>query len=65
MAQVETPEQLAAIVPDPSPRAAAKVLDRLDEQALEFVRRSPFLFIGTEGEAGIEISPKGDRAGFV
>ena len=65
MAKIETPEQLAAIIPDPSPRAAAKVLDRLDEQALGFVRRSPFLLIGTEGEAGIEISPKGDKAGFV
>jgi len=65
MAQIETPEQLAAIIPDPSPRAGLKVLDHLDEQALDFVRRSPFLFIGTEGPAGIEISPKGDKPGFV
>jgi len=65
MARIETPEQLAAIIPDASPRAAAKVLDHLDEQALEFIARSPFILIGTEGAAGIEISPKGDRPGFV
>ena len=65
MARIETREQLAAIIPDPSPRAAAKVLDRLDDQALAFVKRSPFLFIGTEGPDGIEISPKGDKPGFV
>lgn len=65
MAQIETLEQLAAIIPDPSPRAGLKVLDHLDDQALVFIARSPFLFIGTEGPDGIEISPKGDGAGFV
>lgn len=65
MARIETLEQLAGIIPDPSPRAAAKLLDHLDEQALAFVARSPFLFIGTEGADGIEISPKGDKPGFV
>ena len=65
MARIETPEQLARIIPDPSPRAAAKIRDRLDEQGLAFIARSPFLLIGTEGPDGIELSPKGDRPGFV
>ena len=65
MAQIETLEQLAAIIPDPSPRASAKLLDHLDEQALAFIARSQFMLIGTEGDAGIEVSPKGDRPGFV
>lgn len=65
MAQIETVEQLAAIIPDASPRAAAKILDHLDEQALAFIARSPLMFVGTEGDAGIEISPKGDKPGFV
>lgn len=65
MARIETREQLSAIIPDPSPRAAAKIRDRLDDQALAFVKRSPFLLIGTEGPDGIEISPKGDQPGFV
>lgn len=65
MAQIETVEQLAAIIPDASPRAAAKILDHLDEQARAFIACSPLMFIGTQGEAGIEISPKGDKPGFV
>ncbi len=65
MARIETLEQLAEIIPDPSPRASAKLLDHLDEQALAFIARSQFMLIGTEGETGIEISPKGDRPGFV
>lgn len=65
MAQIETLDQLADIIPDPSPRAAAKLLDHLDEQALAFIARSQFMLIGTEGDAGIEISPKGDKPGFV
>lgn len=65
MARIETPEQLAAIIPDASPRAAAKVLTRIDAQGRDFIARSPFLLLGTEGADGIEISPKGDRAGFV
>lgn len=65
MARIETLQQLAAIIPDASPRAGLKVLDHLDEQALGFIARSPFVFIGTEGPQGIEISPKGDAPGFV
>ncbi|MBU6266825.1 MAG: pyridoxamine 5'-phosphate oxidase family protein [Sphingomonadales bacterium] len=65
MARIETAAQLAGIIPDASPRAAAKILDRLDDQAIAFIARSPFVLIGTEGPDGIEISPKGDRAGFV
>lgn len=65
MARIETLDRLAEIIPDPSPRAAAKVLDHLDDQALAFMARSPFLFLGTEGPDGIELSPKGDLPGFV
>jgi PPOX class probable FMN-dependent enzyme len=65
MAQITTLERLAEIIPDPSLRAGAKILDHLDDQALAFIARSPFLMIGTEGPDGIEVSPKGDVAGFV
>jgi uncharacterized protein len=65
MAQITTIERLTEIIPDPSPRAGAKVLDHLDEQALAFIAQSPFLMLATEGPDGIEVSPKGDRPGFV
>ena len=65
MAQIKTIERLTEIIPDPSAIAAAKVLDRLDDQALEFIARSPFLIMATENAAGLDLSPKGDDPGFV
>ena len=65
MAKIETIERLTEIVPDPSAIAAAKVLDHLDDQALAFIARSPFLIMATENATGIDLSPKGDDPGFV
>ena len=65
MAQIKTIERLTEIIPDPSAIAAAKVLDHLDDQALEFIARSPFLIMATENAAGLDLSPKGDDPGFV
>lgn len=65
MARIESIERLTELIPDPSAIAAAKVLDRLDDQALEFIARSPFLIMATESESGLDLSPKGDDPGFV
>ena len=65
MAQIQTIERLTELIPDPSPVASAKLLDRLDEQASAFIARSPFLLLATESDAGLEISLKGDDPGFV
>lgn len=65
MAQIETIERLTELIPDPSPVASAKLLDRLDEQAAAFIRRSPFLLMATDSEQGLDVSPKGDDPGFV
>jgi PPOX class probable FMN-dependent enzyme len=65
MARIETVERLIELIPEPSPVAAAKLLDHLDEQAMAFIARSPFLLLTTESADGLEISPKGDDAGFV
>jgi uncharacterized protein len=64
MAQISTIEQLTAIIPDMGPTAAAKTLDHLDDQALGFIVRCPFMLLATEGPQGLEISPKGDDPGF-
>ncbi len=56
---------MTALIPDPSAIAGAKVLDHLDEQALAFIARSPFLVMATENETGLDLSPKGDDPGFV
>lgn len=65
MARIETIERLTELIPDPSAIAGAKVLDHLDEQALAFIARSPFLVMATENETGLDLSPKGDDPGFV
>lgn len=65
MAQIETIEQLRAIIPDPGPRAGAKLRDRLCAQGVAFIRRSPFLMMSTIGNWGLEVSQKGDYPGFV
>ncbi len=65
MTQINSLEHLAEIIPDASPRASAKIYDHLDEQATEFICKSQFMLIGTEGPDGLEVSPKGDAPGFV
>jgi PPOX class probable FMN-dependent enzyme len=46
--------------------AKIKCQDRLDSHAQDFIRRSPFLCIGTQNLAGkADVSPRGDPVGFV
>ena len=62
-----TDEQaLRALFPATHTLAALKCLPALDHHAQEFIRRSPFLCIGTQGRDGkADVSPRGDPAGFV
>jgi hypothetical protein len=51
---------------DPSELAVRKSITRLDKHCREFIRRSPFVCIGTSnGEGKADVSPKGDPPGFV
>ncbi len=46
--------------------ATMKCLDALDEHAQTFIRRSPFLCLGTQNAEGkADVSPRGDPVGFV
>lgn len=46
--------------------ASKKCLPTLDRHAREFIRRSPFLCIGTQdGQGRADVSPRGDPQGFV
>jgi uncharacterized protein len=65
MAQITSIERLTEIIPDPSAIAGAKVLDYLDDQALDFIARSPFVIVATDNDEGLDLSPKGDDPGFV
>ena len=65
MARIESMAQLRQLVPAPGDRAYMKIGDHLCGQAQDFIRRSPFVMIGTLGPWGLEISQKGDHPGFV
>jgi len=59
-------EQLRAMLGEPHPVACRKLLDALDDRAIDFVRRSPFLVLGTaDTEGNQDVSPKGGEPGFV
>jgi PPOX class probable FMN-dependent enzyme len=59
-------EQLRGLVGEPFPIVKLKLLSGLDETAIDFIRHSPFLVLGTaDGEGNLEVSPKGDAPGFV
>jgi uncharacterized protein len=57
---------LRALFPATHTLAALKCLPVLDRHAQEFIRRAPFLCIGTQNAEGkADVSPRGDPAGFV
>jgi PPOX class probable FMN-dependent enzyme len=57
---------LRALFPPTHGLAALKSQPSLDRHAQEFIRRSPFLCIGTQDATGrADVSPRGDPPGFV
>ena len=63
---VSTEDDLRALYPGISPLAKSKCIDALDEHSVEFIKRSPFVCLGTQGRDGrADVSPRGDHAGFV
>ena len=58
--------ELRARMGEPHPVTHQKVFDALDEQMSAFLRRSPFCLLATsDADGNLEVSPKGDGAGFV
>lgn len=63
---VTSEEQLRSVVGEPTERAAAKVMGIIDEYTRRFIAHAPFVFVASSGGDGmLDISPKGDPAGFV
>lgn len=48
-----------------NPRSVAKELPRLDRHCRRFVGLSPFLVLGSRGERGGDVTPRGGPPGFV
>lgn len=64
--RIETVAQLQALLGDPNPLTPKKLLTALDESAIDFIRRSPFLVLATaDADGNQDASPKGDGPGFV
>lgn len=63
---VSSEAELHEVVGEPSHRVRQKVIDRIDQHCRQFIERSPFLVIGSsDGNGNLDLSPKGDPAGFV
>jgi len=58
--------QLRELVPPPRPAQETKALPHLDVHCRRWIERSPFVVIASRDGAGaMDLSPKGDPAGFV
>ena len=63
---ISSEEELRAVVGHPPQRSVDKVLHEIDDYSCRFIARSPFLLIASSGAGGmLDVSPKGDPAGFV
>jgi len=65
MAIIETLAHLRELIPDPGPRAAAKLMPSICDQGAAFLCKAPFVMIATVGEWGLEVSQKGGAPGFI
>ena len=66
MARLTSTADLRRVIAEPRPAARSKILDALDDQSIDFLKRCPFALVGTTAADGtIEVSPKGDEPGFI
>jgi PPOX class probable FMN-dependent enzyme len=64
--RVSSVDELRDVIGECPPATADKVLAALNDAAVAFVKRSPFLVMSTADAAGnVDSSPKGDAPGFV
>ena len=63
---ITTEEALRRYIPPPSEPALRKQISVIDEHCRDFIERSPFMLLATSNARGeCDVSPKGDRPGFV
>jgi PPOX class probable FMN-dependent enzyme len=61
----KTEAALRAFIDKPIDLAIAKAIKNLDHYCIGFIARSPFLCIGTNSGHRADVSPRGDKPGFV
>lgn len=63
---VTSEEQFRAVMENPMPPVIKKEISYLDANCRAFIAKCPFVLISScDGEGRMDISPKGDPAGFV
>lgn len=62
---IEDEASLRRLHHPPMSRATDKVLSRLDQYCARMIEASPFCILATAGPDGLDVSPKGDPAGFI
>ena len=63
---IRTEAELRALYGLPGKLPAAAKADALDDLCIDFIRRSSLVFLGSSDAAGRQdVSPRGDKAGFV
>ena len=63
---IATHNRLRELSKQPSSRANNKIIDHIDEICRRFIAACPFVLVASRGADGrIDVSPKGDPAGFV
>lgn len=64
--RIRSEAELESVLGPASPIAEAKIADRLDPVAREFLAASPLALVATvAADGGVDVSPKGDAPGFV
>ena len=64
--RITSVDELRALMGHPHPATPRKLLRALDETAIAYIERSPFLLLGTaDAEGNQDVSPKGGAPGFV
>src|SRR5262249_48853653 len=58
-------DQLRDHYAQPIERSRLKILPKLDSHCRRFITLSPFLCLGTIGNDGADVTPRGDQPGFV
>lgn len=58
--------ELREVIGHPTATVLAKIADHLNELTRQYIERSPFMCVATVSpDGGLDISPRGDPAGFV
>jgi PPOX class probable FMN-dependent enzyme len=60
-----TPEKLRSLYGAVSPRAAVKDIKQFDQHCRDIIEHATFLILATTNGTDLDVSPKGDPAGFV